>query len=119
IVGYEMDRFMPEYPGPTAISQTLLSHSPFINADGVADYANSSIYQAPSGAWVFGAGTISWSQALDNGDSIVYWSSFNVVSPAIQAMTANILNAFLVGAPSSITCRSPRRRQSRPARHSP
>ena len=99
IVGYEMDRFMPEYPGPTAINQTLLSHSPYVNADGVADYANSSIYQAPSGALVFGAGTISWSQALDNGDSIVYWSSFNVVSPAIQAMTANILNAFLVGAP--------------------
>jgi len=99
IVGYEMDRLMPQYPGPTAISQTLLSHSPYTNADGVADYANSSVYQAPSGAWVFAAGTISWSQALDNGDSIVYWSSFNVVSPAIQAMTANILNAFLVGAP--------------------
>jgi hypothetical protein len=99
IVGYEMDRFMTEYPGPTVISQTLLSRSPFINASGVADYANSSIYQAPSGAWVFGAGTISWSQALDNEDSVVYWSSFNAVSPAIQAMTANILNAFLVGAP--------------------
>src|SRR6266581_3520341 len=99
IVGYEMDRFMTEYPGPTAISQTLLSHSPFINASGVADYANSSIYQAPSGAWVFAAGTISWSQALDNGDSIVYFSSFNVVSPGIQTMTANVLQAFLVGAP--------------------
>src|SRR5205823_360440 len=99
IDGYEMDRFMPEYPRPTAISQTLLTHSPFINAVGVADYANSSIYQAPSGAWVFGAGTISWSQALDNEDSVVYYSSLNIVSPAIQAMTANIMNAFLVGAP--------------------
>jgi len=100
VVGYEMDRLMPDYPGPAAISQTLLSHSPYTSADtGGPDYANSSIYQAPSGAWVFAAGTISWSQALDNGDSIVYGSSFNIVSPAIQAMTANVLSAFLVGAP--------------------
>jgi len=30
IVGYEMDRFMPTYTAPTAISQTLLSKSPFV-----------------------------------------------------------------------------------------
>jgi len=50
IVGYEMDRFMPNYAAPTAISQTLLSKSPFIDYAGVADYSNSSIYQAPSKA---------------------------------------------------------------------
>jgi len=54
-VGYEMDRFMPTYTAPTAISQTLLSKSPFVDTTGAADYANSSLYQAPSKAWVFAA----------------------------------------------------------------
>jgi hypothetical protein len=48
--------------------------------------ANSSIYQAPSGAWVFGAGTISWSWGLDFP---------GVVHPGIQRITANVLNRFL------------------------
>src|SRR2546430_7665449 len=72
IVGYEMDRLMPEYPGPTAISQTLLSHSPYIDGDGVADYANSSLYQAPSSAWVFAAGANSRGPAPDNAGRDVY-----------------------------------------------
>src|SRR5439155_277622 len=45
------------------------------------------IYQAPSGAWVFGAGSFGWSWALDN------YSGWNVVvDPRVQQMTANILN---------------------------
>src|SRR2546428_12113544 len=66
IVGYEMDRLMSNYPAPNAISQTLLSNSPFTNTSGVADYANSSIYQAPSKAWVFSRGTMSWSWGPGN-----------------------------------------------------
>src|SRR5438552_476944 len=93
IVGYEMDRLMPNYPAPNAISQTLLSNSPFINTSGVADYANSSIYQAPSKAWVFATGTMSWSWALDNTKTSVQ------VDPRIQRTTANVLSAFLTGQP--------------------
>src|SRR5205823_5393542 len=58
IVGYEMDKFMPGYPAPNAISRTLLSQSPFTDAGGNPDISNSSLYQAPSGAWVFAAGTM-------------------------------------------------------------
>jgi hypothetical protein len=87
IVGYEMDSSMSSAPLPTSVAGTyqVLSQSPFTDAGGTAMIANSSIYQAPSGAWVFGAGTISWSWGLDaNG----------VVDPRIQRITANLLNRF-------------------------
>ena len=57
IVGYEADSFMSNYPPPNSANQTLLSASPYTDPQGVTYTANSSIYQAPSGAWVFGAGT--------------------------------------------------------------
>ncbi|TMF08960.1 MAG: hypothetical protein E6I37_15745 [Chloroflexi bacterium] len=95
IVGYEMDRLMsPDFPGPNTTNQTLLSHSPFTDSGGVADYANSSIYQAASGAWVFAAGTISWSLGLEN-----FKPGDNAMNPGIQQTTANVLNAFVNGAP--------------------
>jgi hypothetical protein len=59
----------------------------------VADYANSSLYQAPSKAWVFATGTMSWSWALDNT-----WTSAQT-DPRIQQTTATILNAFVNGQP--------------------
>jgi hypothetical protein len=93
IVGYEMDRFMPDVAPPNSTNLTLLSRSPFTNILGTPDYANSSIYQAPSGAWVFSSGTISWSWALDG---IFHGRA----DPRIQRTTANLLNAFLYGAPA-------------------
>ena len=94
IVGYEMDRLMSNYPGPNTTNQTLLSHSPFTNTGGLPDYANSSIYQAPSGAWVFAAGTISWSRGLEN-----IFPGDQGADPRIQQTTANVLNALINGAP--------------------
>ena len=91
IVGYEADRFFSEYPPPNAVGGTsaLLSHSPFTSNQSTADYSNSSIYQAPSGAWVFATGTMGWSRALDN------YGQQNLVDPRIQQTTANILNRFV------------------------
>jgi hypothetical protein len=94
LVGYEMDRFMPDYPAPNAITQTLLSQSPFTDSTGLSDYSNSSIYQAPSGAWVFATGTMSWGWGLDN-----YNTGGQTADPRIQQTTATVLNAFLFGAP--------------------
>ena len=96
IVGYEMDRYMPGYPAPNAISWTLLSNSPFIDSGGSPDYSNSSIYQAPSGAWVFATGTMSWSWGLDSFNN----AGIRTGVPAdvrIQQTTANVLNTFLNG----------------------
>ena len=95
IVGYEMDRYMSEYPAASSTNFTLLSHSPFTTATGHAEHANSSIYQAASGAWVFSTGTLAWSWALDDFDH-------TLADARIQRTTANILDAFLVGAPRSV-----------------
>jgi hypothetical protein len=91
IVGYEADRMESNYPLPNAVAgtYTLLSHSPFTDyGTTTADYANSSVYQAPSGAWVFAAGTFAWSWALDN------FGGRNLVDARIQQTTMNILNRF-------------------------
>src|SRR2546426_11249033 len=66
IVGYETDSSMSSAPLPTSVAGTyqVLSQSPFTDAGGTTMIANSSIYQAPSGAWVFGAGTTSSSSGL-------------------------------------------------------
>jgi hypothetical protein len=91
LVGYEMDRAMPQYPSPPPRSRALLSTSPFTDAAGRPDVANSSIYQAASGAWVFDAGTISWSSGLDN------LPGNTRADPRVQRVTANILDAFVHG----------------------
>lgn len=90
LVGYEMDRSMPDYPLPAGTGYTLLSSSPFTNALGQPDYANSSIYQAPSRAFVFSAGTSSWAWALDNATG-------STPDVRIERTTANILDAFTNG----------------------
>jgi hypothetical protein len=109
LVGYEADRLMSQYATAPTTNQTLLSRSPFMD-DGTPpnpDYANSSIYRAASGAWVFDAGSIYWSLGLDT-----YGQTTPVTDARIQKTTANILDAFTsspivhdlkVTAPSSVT----------------
>ncbi|TMF08966.1 MAG: hypothetical protein E6I37_15775 [Chloroflexi bacterium] len=109
LVGYEADRLMSQYATAPTTNQTLLSRSPFMD-DGTPpnpDYANSSIYRAASGAWVFDAGSIYWSLGLDS-----YGQTTPVTDARIQKTTANILDAFTsspivhdlkVTAPSSVT----------------
>jgi hypothetical protein len=93
IVGYEMDRYWSDSPLPNGISnRAILSQSPFTSWGGTATYANSSIYQASSGALVFAAGTVSWSWGLDN-----FWYAY--ADARIQQTTANILNGFLNAGP--------------------
>src|SRR5262249_13389095 len=94
IVWYEADRLLNNYPGPVAGrgTFTLLSHSPYPASNNQPDYANSSIYQAPSGAWVFASGTMGWGWGLD---SFYPEGSVNTVDVRIQRATANILNRFV------------------------
>jgi len=103
IVGYEVDRNMSNYPAPVSVNgtYTLLSHSPVVDVNThLADYANSSIYQAPSGAWVFGSGTTDWGWGL---------SRTGFINARIQQATKNILNRFggLRTAPPVILTLSP------------
>jgi len=94
IVGYEMDSSMSNFPLPASVAGTyqVLSQSPYTDPYSGPMTANSSIYQAPSGAWVFGAGTTNWSWGLsDDGDGYM--------DPRIQRITANVLNRFGVYPP--------------------
>jgi hypothetical protein len=88
MVGYEVDSLFTATPQPASVAgtYTILSQSPFVSETGATVIANASIYEAPSGAWVFGAGTIVWSWGLDYP---------GVADPRIQRMTANVLNRFL------------------------
>ncbi|HYR84159.1 MAG TPA: N,N-dimethylformamidase beta subunit family domain-containing protein [Terriglobia bacterium] len=90
LVGDEVDSSMSTAPLPISVAGTyeVLSQSPFEEYSGERLYANSSIYRAPSGAWVFGAGTISWSFGLDRSDT---------ADSRIQRITANLLKRFLGG----------------------
>jgi hypothetical protein len=90
LVGYEGDRAFSTFPMPDAVTgtYTLLSRSPLTTTAGSADYANSSVYQARSGAWVFAAGSIDWSWGLDK------YGNHGVADARIQRTTANILRRF-------------------------
>lgn len=89
IVGYEADRYFPDFSGPPAVpgTYTLLSSSPY-----PGDHSNSSVYQAASGAWVFAAGTIDWPWALDS-----YGPGYYLEDQRLQRATANILDRFSSG----------------------
>jgi hypothetical protein len=91
IVGYEADRYFSEYPGPDAVpgTYTLLSHCPYQSAQG-PDYSSASIYQAPSGAWVFGTGSMNWNWGLDE-----YQHGYGVADARVQRATANVLDRFV------------------------
>ncbi len=90
IVGYEVDGFNSAFPSPLANpgTYTLLSNSPTIdvNNGNAPVVGNSSVYQAPSGAWVFATASMDWSWGL---------SRPGFADARVQAITANVLNRFV------------------------
>jgi hypothetical protein len=86
ILGYETDRLMSEYPSPAGTNYAILSRSPVVDTAGRSDIANTSVYRAPSGAWVFASGTNHWSYGLGKP---------GVTDARIQRATANVLARFL------------------------
>ncbi|MCE9642874.1 MAG: hypothetical protein K8Q97_00965 [Candidatus Andersenbacteria bacterium] len=86
MVGYECDKVFSEFPKPNNLE--ILTTSPVLTMKKVPEVCNATIYQAPSGAYVFNAGTIQWSSALDK-----YHSRFGE-NAIIQRATKNILNTF-------------------------
>jgi hypothetical protein len=89
IVGGEGDRYISTYPLPAYRYYDLLSNSPYTArsvSTPTSDYANSSIYQAPSRAWVFAVGTFQWGWGLNKP---------GYTDARIQRTTANVLAAML------------------------
>jgi hypothetical protein len=92
IVGYEADRRWSGEPAPPAVAGTYtrLSHSPFTTVRGASEHQESTVYQAPSGAWVFNAGSIKWSWGLYNDDQ-------TFADGRIQRIVANVLERMVAG----------------------
>src|SRR5262249_8805516 len=93
IVGYEADlQYSTVLPIAVPDTYVLLSNSPYTGSRG-ATHSNSSIYQAPSGAWVFGSGTHAWPWSLDS--FYPEGGRGNFTDRRMQKATTNILNRFL------------------------
>lgn len=83
VFGHEYNTIYSDHPKANNGNYTILSRT-----NGSPD-AISTIYEAPSGAFVFSAGTIDWAWLLDPHDSYEYF-----VNDKIQIITKNILNKF-------------------------
>ncbi|MEQ1527806.1 MAG: N,N-dimethylformamidase beta subunit family domain-containing protein [Methylococcales bacterium] len=97
LIGYEIDNLNPAYPKPpllTPTSQTIIGESPYANHSGAAYTSQASIYQAPSGAWVFGSGTMSWSWALARETNIYVTPNEVYLNADLQQATKNILDTY-------------------------
>ncbi|CAM5717767.1 hypothetical protein SVIOM74S_04568 [Streptomyces violarus] len=82
VVG-EADRYYPRTPLPEHEERVLLAHSPYTDKEGASRHQETSLYRAPSGAWVFASGTFAWTPALDRPGH---------VDARIQRATANLLD---------------------------
>jgi hypothetical protein len=83
LVAGEADRYFPRTPLPEYTERMLLAHSPYEDGTGRPTHQETSLYRAPSGAWVFASGTFAWSPALDRPDH---------VDDRVRRATANLLD---------------------------
>lgn len=64
LVRVEADQCYARVPLPAHRSYTLLAESIYRDKQGAPQRHNSTLYQAPSGAWVFCSGTFGWNRGL-------------------------------------------------------
>ncbi len=83
LVAGEADRYFPRTNLPEHTERILLAHSPYRDSEGARRHQETSLYRAPSGAWVFASGTFAWSPALDRPGH---------VDERVQRATANLLD---------------------------
>src|SRR5205823_2815097 len=76
----------------------LLASSPYKAVGGGNDVHNASIYQATSGAWVFGSGSQAWAWGLTRP---------GYTNAGIQQATQNILTKFMSNGPVSTATPTP------------
>lgn len=83
LVAGEADRYFPRSALPAHEERILLAHSPYLDEAGARRHQETSLYRAPSGAWVFASGTFAWSPALDRPGHC---------DARVQRATANLLD---------------------------
>lgn len=88
LVAGEADRYFPKVALPAHTERILLAHSPYRDEQGRVRHQETSLYRAPSGAYVFASGTFAWSPALDRPGH---------TDERIQRATANLLDQLCKG----------------------
>jgi hypothetical protein len=83
LVAGEADRYFPRTPLPEHAGRILLAHSPYRDETGARRHQDTSLYRAPSGAWVFASGTFAWTPALGRPGH---------TDQRVQRATANLLD---------------------------
>ncbi len=97
IIGFEWDTAPDNASRPAGmikLSETTLNWSALIIDQGNTEQAGTAthtltLYRAPSGALVFGAGTVFWSWGLSNQHDPIY--NANIENPALKQFTINLL----------------------------
>ena len=98
LVGYEYDRtFARDTPGAVDV----VGRSPLVDAEGKPGLSEATVYTAPSGAVVFGAGSIFWPRGVDGPlrDARVERMTANMLKLGLQLPVPPALSS--VGAPPS------------------
>jgi len=89
LVGYEYDRrFENDTPGPA----TVVAHSPVVDIYNRPGGSDAVVYRAPSGALVFGAGSIYFPLGLDDFATGPWRGQRD---PRMERLVANLFNAAL------------------------
>ncbi|GGI46073.1 putative cell wall-binding protein [Agromyces flavus] len=89
LVGIEADRRHAEYPAPTLLqgtTQAVLAQSPFTARNGGTGLHEATLYQAPSSAVVFSAGTLNYTSGLMGG--------YVAAQQPVRTMTTNLLSRY-------------------------
>lgn len=86
IMGYEVDRRNFSTDLPPLTEYHLLGSSPFEGQEFGRNWAHTTLYKAPSGAWVFASGTTSWAWGLMRP---------GFKHPALHRATRNLLGRML------------------------
>lgn len=89
LVGYEYDR---RYDNDTPAPATVVAHSPLVDIYGRPGAADAIVYRAPSGALVFGAGSIYFPLGVDDFPSGPYHGQRD---PRIERLVANLFKSSL------------------------
>ena len=100
LLGYEYDSLGATRSTPKNLH--ILASSPVKNTYNVQQVAMSAYYYAPSGAFVFDAGSMWWADGLDSGTPpFAYQKNFLSGNAAIMALTYNLVEAMLTATPAA------------------
>jgi hypothetical protein len=103
VIGYEFDsrasttQNLSQWAGFEPAGTTTVGHSFVPAGDGNATnvWSDAVLWNHPSGAMIFSAGTIQWSWGVDDGYNDGYCGCFhNYTNAATQRITQNILDRF-------------------------